>query len=118
MRTSAFSFRGKEIDIREIGDKLNVSSVLEGSVRKAGNRLRITVQLINISDGYHLWSEKYDRNSEDIFEIQDEISLKIVDKLNIKLGKQKKSNLIKHSTENSEAFALQLKGQYFLNIGV
>ena len=80
-RTSCFAFKGKNEDIRTIGDKLNVSSILEGSVRKAGNRLRITAQLINVADGYHLWSEKYDRNMEDVFAIQDEISLTIVDKL-------------------------------------
>ena len=66
-RTSAFAFKGKQEDIREIGRKLNVESVLEGSVRKSGNRLRITAQLIKVSDGYHLWSEKFDRNLEDIF---------------------------------------------------
>lgn len=66
-RTSAFSFKGKDLDIREIGKKLNVQAILEGSVRKAGQRLRITVQLVNMADGYHLWSEKYDRDMEDIF---------------------------------------------------
>ena len=90
-RTSAFSFRGKEIDIREIGRKLNVETVMEGSVRKAGNRLRITAQLINVADGYHLWSERYDREMQDIFAIQDEISLTIVDKLKVKLLKEEKA---------------------------
>src|SRR5204863_9484337 len=78
-RTSAFSFKGKGIDVREIGKKLNVATVLEGSVRKSGDRLRISAQLINIADGYQLWSERYDRQLEDIFDIQDEISLAIVD---------------------------------------
>lgn len=74
-RTSAFVFKGKAIDVREIGRKLNVEKVLEGSVRKSGNKLRITAQLINVADGYHLWSEKFDREMEDIFAIQDEISI-------------------------------------------
>ena len=84
-RTSAFSFKGKQTDISEIGEKLKVKIVLEGSVRKAGNRLRITAQLINVADGYHLWSERYDRQLEDIFDIQDEISLAIVAALKVKL---------------------------------
>ena len=77
-RTSAFRFRGKDLDMREIGKQLNVSNVLEGSVRRAGNRLRVAAQLINVADGYHLWSETYDRELVDVFAIQDEISLAIV----------------------------------------
>ena len=80
-RTSAFSFKGKGGDLREIGRALNVSTVLEGSVRKAGNRLRITAQLVKVTDGYRLWSERYDRQLEDIFEIQDEIALAVVEAL-------------------------------------
>jgi serine/threonine protein kinase/Tfp pilus assembly protein PilF len=114
-RTSAFSFRGKEMDIREIGRKLNVGTLLEGSVRKAGNRLRITTQLVNAADGYHLWSEKYDRNVEHVFAIQDEISLAIVDKLKVKLLKEEKAKLVKHFTDNQEAYNLYLKGRYFWN---
>ena len=114
-RTSAFSFRGKEIDIRDIGKKLSVGTVLEGSVRKAGNRLRITAQLVNVADGYHLWSEKYDRNMEDVFAIQDEISLAIVDKLKVKLLGAEKADLMKHHTENKEAYTNYLKGLYFWN---
>ncbi|MFQ5641426.1 MAG: hypothetical protein ACE5IR_25905 [bacterium] len=78
-RTSSFYFKGEKVDIREVGEKLNVAHVLEGSVRKAGNRLRITAQLIKIADGYHLWSERFDRELTDVFEIQDEIALAIVD---------------------------------------
>ena len=74
-RTSSFAFKGKNIDIREIGRQLDVETVLEGSVRKAGHRVRITAQLIKVKDGYHLWSENYDRDLEDIFALQDEISL-------------------------------------------
>jgi len=114
-RTSAFSFRGKEIDIREIGRKLNVETLLEGSVRKAGNRVRITAQLVNVDDGYHLWSERYDREMEDVFAIQDEISLAIVDKLKVKLMKEEKAKLVKRYTDDPEAYSLYLKGRYFWN---
>ena len=103
-RTSAFSFKGKDVDIEEIGRKLKVDKVLEGSVRKAGNRLRITAQLINVSDGYHLWSERYDREMEDVFVIQDEITLAIVDKLKIKLLGKEKQGLAKRHTDNQEAY--------------
>ena len=82
-RTSSFSFKGQDVDIVEIGHKLRVNTVLEGSVRKSGNRLRITAQLINIADGFHLWSERYDRQMDDIFDIQDEISLSILDTLKV-----------------------------------
>ena len=114
-RTSAFTFKGKQEDIREIGRKLNVESVLEGSVRKSGNRLRITAQLINIADGYHLWSEKYDRVLEDIFAIQDEISLAIVEKLKGKLLREDKSRLERRFTDNEEAYHLYLKGRFHWN---
>jgi len=114
-RTSSFSFRGKEIDIREIGRKLNVETLLEGSVRKAGNRLRITAQLVNVADGYHLWSERYDREIDDVFAIQDEISLAIVDKLKVKLLKEEKAKLVKRFTDDQEAFNFYLKGRYFWN---
>ena len=109
-RTSSFFFRGKEGDIREIGAKLNVENVLEGSVRKAGNRIRITAQLISISDGYHLWSERYDREMTDIFAIQDDISQAIADKLRVQLsGEQPR---VKRYTENTEAYNLYLKGRH------
>ena len=84
-RTSAFQFRGRGHDLTEVGQKLKVKTVLEGSVRKAGNRLRINVQLINARDGYHLWSERYDRDMEDVFAVQDEISRSVVDTLKVKL---------------------------------
>jgi serine/threonine protein kinase/Tfp pilus assembly protein PilF len=111
-RTSAFAFKGKNEDIREIGRKLHVEHVLEGSVRKAGNRLRITAQLIKIADGYHLWSERFDREMEDIFAIQDEISLSIVDKLKVTLLEDEKGALAKRPTENLEAYNLFLQGRY------
>jgi len=114
-RTSAFSFKGRNMDIREIGKKLNVGVILEGSVRKSGDNLRVTAQLINIEDGYHLWSEKYERKLEDVFAIQDEISLAIVDKLKVKLLSGEKNELIKRYTENKEAYNLFLKGRYYWN---
>jgi len=112
-RTSAFSFKGEKYDVREIGDKLNVDTVLEGSIRKAGERLRITAQLVSVADGYHLWSEKYDRNMEDIFAIQDEISLAIVDKLKIELLGDEAALLVKRGTEDLEAYDLYIKGRFF-----
>jgi serine/threonine protein kinase len=114
-RTSAFAFKGKEIDIREIGEKLNVSTILEGSVRKSGQRLRITAQLINVEDGYHLWSDQFDREMKDIFDIQEEISLSIVDHLKLRLLKGEKENMLKRSTEDPEAYEYYLKGRYFWN---
>jgi adenylate cyclase len=114
-RTSSFLFRGKGTDITEIGNKLKVATVLEGSVRKAGNRLRITAQLINTADGYHLWSERYDRNMEDIFDIQDEISLAILNALKVKLLGDEKAEVLKRYTGNTEAYQLYLQGRYHYN---
>jgi TolB-like protein/Tfp pilus assembly protein PilF len=114
-RTSSFSFKGKDLDIRDIGKKLNVETVLEGSVRKAEDKLRITVQLVKVDDGYPLWSEKYDRNMEDIFILQDEISLAIVDNLKVKLLGKDKAKFIKRYTQNLEAYDLYLKGRFFWN---
>jgi serine/threonine-protein kinase len=114
-RTSAFRFRGEEVDIREIGEKLNVGTVLEGSVRKAGSRLRITAQLINIEDGYHIWSERFDREMRDIFDIQDEITRAIVDQLRVELVGLKDRTLVSCPTENLEAYSAFLKGRYYWN---
>ncbi|MCP4727102.1 MAG: protein kinase, partial [bacterium] len=111
-RTSAFMFKDKNEDMREIGKKLDVEHLLEGSVRKSGNRLRITAQLIKVSDGSHLWSEKYDRELEDVFDIQDEISLAIVDKLRIKLLENEKEAVVKHYTDDPELYSLYLRGLY------
>jgi serine/threonine protein kinase len=113
--SSASQFKGKGHDIREVGEKLKVKTVLEGSVRKAGNRLRITAELVNVADGYHLWAEKYDREMQDIFAIQDEISLTIVDKLKVKLLREEKEKLIKRHTEDVAAYNLYLEGRYFWN---
>ncbi len=110
-RTSTFSFKGRETDVRHIGQALNVNTVLEGSVRKAGTRLRINVQLISVADGYHLWSERYDRELQDIFEIQEEIALAVTDALKVKLLGDERARLRKRYTENAEAYELYLKGR-------
>ncbi|TDI81107.1 MAG: tetratricopeptide repeat protein [Caldithrix sp.] len=114
-RTSVFAFKGKDQDIRKIGEQLNVSHVVEGSVRKAGNRVRITAQLINIADGYHLWSERFDREMEDVFTIQEEIAHMIVNALKIKLVHKAETPLVERSTENIKAYNLFLKGRYCWN---
>ena len=113
-RTSAFSFKGLNRGVGEIGHALNVSSVLEGSVRKSGSRLRITVKLVNASDGYHLWSEKYDREMKDIFDVQDEITLAVVGALRVRLLGEEKAAVLKRHTDDAEAYQLYLRGNYHL----
>lgn len=113
-RTSVFVFKGKESDIRDIGKNLNVEKILEGSVRKAGDTLRITAQLINVVDGYHIWSEKYDRKLDDVFAIQDDISFQIAEKLISKLVTVPTIDQDKHPI-NIEAYDLYLKGRYYFN---
>jgi TolB-like protein len=105
-RTSAFAFRGKEQDVRKIAETLGVSNVLEGSVRRAGNRVRVTAQLINAADGSHLWSERYDRDMTDIFAIQDEIGQAISEALQVRLAPRAQA-------VNIEAYQNYLKGQYY-----
>ncbi len=115
-RTSSFSFKGKNEDVRQIGIKLGVSTVLEGSVRKAGKKMRITAQLISTADGYHIWSETYDSDLEDIFQVQDEISLKILNRLKENFGLAKnRETIVKAPTENIDAYNLYLKGRYYWN---
>jgi serine/threonine protein kinase/tetratricopeptide (TPR) repeat protein len=114
-RTSVFSFKGGGYDVRNVGRKLNVQAVLEGSVRKSGERMRVTAQLINVMDGYHLWSERYDREVKDVFKIQDEISLAIVDILKVKLLEEEKGRLMKRYTDNVAAYNLFMKGWYFFD---
>ena len=113
-RTSAFQFRGKGHDLTAVGEKLKVKTILEGSVRKAGNRLRINAQLINTEDGYHLWSERYDREMEDVFAVQDEIAQSVVEKLKVKLLGEDDAPVIKRPTDNLEAYNLVLKGRYHM----
>jgi serine/threonine-protein kinase len=112
-RSSAFAVRGKAMDVRAIGSTLNVDAVLEGSVRRAGNRLRIAVQLVSVSDGYHLWSERYDREVTDVFDIQDEISRTIIDKLRPRLIGDVTVPSLKRHTGDPEAYGLYLKGRYY-----
>ncbi|MEO8765233.1 MAG: adenylate/guanylate cyclase domain-containing protein [Ginsengibacter sp.] len=113
-RTSVFAFKGKNHDIRDIAIQLNVDKILEGSVRKSGNRVRITAQLINASDGYHIWSENYDRDLNDIFEVQDEISGIIANKLRENLNAAEKDRqLVKAPTKNVTAYTWYLKGLHY-----
>ena len=111
-RTSAFQFRGRGHDLSEVGAKLKVKTILEGSVRKAGSRLRINAQLINVDDGYHLWSERYDRDMEDVFAVQDEIAHSVVEKLRVKLLGASDEPLVKRPTDNLEAYNLYRQGRY------
>jgi TolB-like protein/Tfp pilus assembly protein PilF len=112
-RTSAFSFKGKDLDIREVGKRLDVKSILEGEVRKAGNKLRITAQLINSSDGSHLWSDTYDKDETDIIAIQKDISEAVVNALQIQLMGQAKGRLVRNYTTNQKAHDLYLKGRFY-----
>lgn len=114
-RTSAFAFKGQDSDIRKIGDQLNVATVLEGSVRKAANRLRVTAQLINVRDGYHLWSERFDRDLDDVFAIQDEIAQAIASNLEVKLGRRSDPKLVRAPTANLAAYNLFLEGRFHWN---
>jgi len=112
--TSSFAFKGKDVDVRQVGQKLGVSTVLEGGVRKVGNRIRITAQLTDVQSGYTLWTETYDRQLEDVFAIQDEISRAIVEALKLKLvGKEQP--LVVPTTTNLEAYTLYLRGRYLCN---
>ena len=111
-RTSAFSFRNQQTDVREIGSRLNVRHILEGSVRRSGSRIRVTAQLVTASDGYHLWSQRFDCELTDVFAIQDEISQAIVDKLRLKLTANRP--LVRRHTENPAVYDLCLKARYRL----
>ena len=110
-RTSCFAFRGMNVDAREIGKRLGVETLLEGSIRKAGNRLRIMVQLVDTQNGYHLWSERFDREIEDIFAVQDEIARSILDALGLSLTKREERRFLKRSTKNVEAYEFYLRGR-------
>ncbi|NVJ85779.1 MAG: tetratricopeptide repeat protein [Algoriphagus sp.] len=112
-RTSSFAFKGQKIDVRIIGNKLGVSSVIEGSIRKAGNRVRIAVQLIRTDNGFHIWSETFDRTLEDIFDLQDEISLLVADRIRENFGHLEiEDHLVTAHTKNFEAYSLYLKGRF------
>jgi adenylate cyclase len=112
-RNTSFAFKGKAIDIGQVARQLNVTHVLEGSVRKAGNRIRITAQLIDGKLGHHLWAERYDRNLDDIFVLQDEISRAIVVALKIKLAPTEHTSIGQRTTENVDAYQLYLMGRHY-----
>ena len=110
-RTSSFAFKGKNADVSEIAQKLNVGNVLEGSLRREGNRIRVAVQLVNARDGFHMWSQTFERELQGVFAVQDEITRAVVDALKIKLAVA----LPAHKKPNTETYDLILKGRYFLN---
>ncbi|MDX1584773.1 MAG: FlgO family outer membrane protein, partial [Thermoanaerobaculia bacterium] len=110
-RTSAFQFKGTAMDVRDIGEQLNVGTVLEGSVRKAGDRVRVTARLVNVSDGYRIWTEQYDRDMKDIFAIQDEIAQNIAQALEVALGPDEKSPIEKTKPKDVEAYDYYLQGR-------
>jgi serine/threonine protein kinase/Flp pilus assembly protein TadD len=114
-RTSSFAFKGTTEDIRQVGKKLDVATVLEGSVRKAGMKLRINAQLVNVADGYQLWSQRYDRDMEDVFAIQDEIAQNIVKALRVILSEDEKRAIEKVPTANVEAYECYLRGRQFFH---
>jgi serine/threonine-protein kinase len=111
-RTSAFSFKGKDQDVRQIGERLGVRTVLEGSVRKTGNRLRISTQLVSTGDGYQLWSETYERDLKDVFALQDEISRTIAAELKVRLTGGDEAGIVEPGTDNLEAYTRYLRGRY------
>jgi TolB-like protein/Flp pilus assembly protein TadD len=114
-RTVSFALKGKNEDLGEVGRKLHVSTVLDGSVRRMGNRLRITAQLVNVADGYQLWSDRYDREMEDVFAIQDEISQAIVKALRVILSDEEKKAIEKIRSVNVQAYDFYLRGRQFFN---
>jgi TolB-like protein/Tfp pilus assembly protein PilF len=111
-RSSSFAFKGRNLEAGEVARALNVATILEGSVRRSGNRLRITVQLVNAADGYDLWSERYDREIKDIFAVQDEITLAVVDALKLKMLGAQKDAMLKRYTHDSAAYEAYLKGRF------
>jgi serine/threonine-protein kinase len=114
-RTSAFAFKGKEQDVKDIGRQLGVTKLLEGSVRRSGNRLRVSVQLVNAADGYQVWSETYDRDLTDVFAVQDEISRTIAAALSLRLGGRADTAMADVGTTSFDAYNLYLKGRYHAN---
>ncbi|MEO5600294.1 MAG: hypothetical protein ABIR06_05140, partial [Cyclobacteriaceae bacterium] len=114
-RTSSFQFKGKAVDLREVGEKLKVSTVLEGSVRKQGNKVRITAQLVDVETGYHLWSQQFDRTLDDVFAIQEEIARTVTEKLKVTLLENETIEIGEGLTKNKAAYDAYLKGRYFWN---
>lgn len=113
-RTDVLPFRNKEVNTRQVGDALRVNYILEGSVRKAGNRIRITAQLISVRDGYHLWAERFDRMVEDIFDLQNEVSQKIVDALKVSLTESERELLTHKPTDDLRAYDFYMRGRELL----
>jgi adenylate cyclase len=116
-RTSSFKYKGKEIDVRTVGRELGVRYVLEGSVRKAEDTVRITAQLIDAQSGNHLWAERYDRDLKDIFEIQDEVTLKVITALQVKLSEGEEISIYAKGTKNLEAYLRFLEGRQHITQG-
>jgi eukaryotic-like serine/threonine-protein kinase len=114
-RTSSFAFKGRDTDVRQIGRELGVRTVLEGSVRQSGQRLRVTAQLIDVGSGYHLWSDRFDREMRDVFTVQDEIARAIVDTLKVRLLEGAEAPLVGPATKDVEAYNLYLKGRYYFS---
>ena len=114
-RTSAFAFKGRDASVQTIGDELGVAVVLEGSVRKAGEQIRVTAQLIQASNGYHLWSERYDRELRDIFAVQEEIARAVVERMRASLGEGVEAPTVKAQTADPEAYRLYLQGRHYWN---
>ncbi len=114
-RTSAFLFKGSGVDVRQIGERLMVQTVLEGSVRKMGNRLRITAQLVSVHDGYQIWADRYDRTLDDVFAIQDEIAQAITDSLKVALARPSDEPLVRPATANLDAYQLYLRGRFLVS---
>ena len=115
-RTSSFAFKDKKTDIREIGRQLGVTTVLEGSVRRSGDRVKITAQLINVQDGYHVWSKSYDREITQIFELQEEIAHAITDALALQFSAEEHERHVRRATRDAEAYDMYLRGKYLITI--
>lgn len=114
-RSSSFQFDARNINLQEVREKLGVKTALQGSIRKQGRRLRMMVQLVNLETGHHLWSEKYDRNLDDVFAVQDEVALAITEKLKCTLLEDDRDLITKNPTNNVSAYELYLKGRYYMN---
>ncbi len=115
-RSSAFYFKGKNVDISTIAEQLNVDLILEGSIRRDGDALRVTAELINTADGFQIWSERYDRQIDDVLAVQDDITRSIVDALKIELTGAESSQLTQHGTQNLDAYTLYLRGRQQWNL--
>ena len=113
-RNSSFAYKGRSVDVRTVGRELGVSSILEGSIRRAGNRVRITAQLIDVTTGGHLWAERYDRDVDDIFAVQDDVTQKIVGALRVTLTPDEQSLISNTGTTNLEAREHYMRAQEFL----